>query len=129
MSENCDAIAIFLIYSQFGKIRKPDSGCIVCKTYIFIKITFYLTKTENRTNKYHRSHSIALSNGTILAKKNAHFWQKYADISKIKKVIVLKYLFAEAAYVCVLCAKFEVFSIILTGQFYSPSLRPLKTNP
>ena len=38
MSENCDAIAIFLIYSQFGKIRKPDSGCIVCKTYIFIKI-------------------------------------------------------------------------------------------
>ena len=24
MSENCDAIAIFPIYGQFGAIRKPD---------------------------------------------------------------------------------------------------------
>ena len=36
MSENCDIIVIFLIYGQFGAIRKPDSGRIVCKTYIFI---------------------------------------------------------------------------------------------
>ena len=36
MSENCDVIVIFPIYGQFGAIRKPDSGCIVCKTYIFI---------------------------------------------------------------------------------------------
>ena len=36
MSENCDIIIIFLIYGQFGAIRKPDSGRIVCKTYIFI---------------------------------------------------------------------------------------------
>ena len=26
----------FFIYGQFGAIRKPDSGRIVCKTYIFI---------------------------------------------------------------------------------------------
>ena len=25
MSENCDVIAIFPIYGQFGAIRKPDS--------------------------------------------------------------------------------------------------------
>ena len=37
MSENCDVIEIFPIYSQFGAIPKPDSGCTVCKTYIFIK--------------------------------------------------------------------------------------------
>ena len=37
MSGNCDVIFIFPIYGQFGAIRKPDSGCIVCKTYIFIK--------------------------------------------------------------------------------------------
>ena len=37
ISENCGVIAIFPIYGQFGAIRKPDSGCIVCKTYIFIK--------------------------------------------------------------------------------------------
>ena len=34
--ENCDVIAIFPIYSQFGAIWKPDSGRIVCKTYILI---------------------------------------------------------------------------------------------
>ena len=36
MSENCDVIVIFPIYIQFGAIRKPDSGPIVCKTYVFI---------------------------------------------------------------------------------------------
>ena len=36
MPENFDVIAIFSIYGQFRAIRKPDSGCIVCKTYIFI---------------------------------------------------------------------------------------------
>ena len=33
-------IVIFQIYDQFGAIRKPDSGCIVCKTYIFINSNF-----------------------------------------------------------------------------------------
>ena len=37
ISENCNAIVIFLIYGQFGTIRKPDSGRQVCKIYIFIK--------------------------------------------------------------------------------------------
>ena len=36
MAPNCDVIVIFRIYGQFGAIRKLDSGCIVCKTYIFI---------------------------------------------------------------------------------------------
>ena len=34
MLENCDVIAIFPIYGQFGAIWKPDSGRIVRKTYI-----------------------------------------------------------------------------------------------
>ena len=37
MSTNCDVIVNFPIYDQFVAIRKPDSGCIVSKTYIFIK--------------------------------------------------------------------------------------------
>ena len=37
MLENFDVIVIFWIYGQFAAIRKPDSGRIVCKTYIFIK--------------------------------------------------------------------------------------------
>ena len=36
MSANCDVIVIFRIYGQFGVIKKPDFGRIVCKTYIFI---------------------------------------------------------------------------------------------
>ena len=36
MSANCDVIFIFPIYCQFGAIRKSDSGCMVCNTYIFI---------------------------------------------------------------------------------------------
>ena len=35
MSANCDVITIFPIYRQFGAIRKTDSGCTVCETYIF----------------------------------------------------------------------------------------------
>ena len=40
MSENCDVIAIFPIYSQFGAIWKPDFGRTVYKTYIFINSNF-----------------------------------------------------------------------------------------
>ena len=36
ISENCDFIAIFSVYGQFGAIRKPDSRSIVFKTYIVI---------------------------------------------------------------------------------------------
>ena len=43
MPEKCDVVVIFLIYGQFGETRKPDSGRIVCKTYIFIdsNLLFY----------------------------------------------------------------------------------------
>ena len=37
MSANCDAIVIFLIFGQIAAIWKPDSGRLVCKTYIFLK--------------------------------------------------------------------------------------------
>ena len=36
MSTDCDVIVFFLIYGQFATIRKPDSRCMVYKTYIFI---------------------------------------------------------------------------------------------
>ena len=32
MSKNCDVIVFFIIYDQFGAIRKPDFGQIVCTT-------------------------------------------------------------------------------------------------
>ena len=45
MSASCDVIFIFPIYSQFGAKRKPDSGRIVYKTYIYINS--YLSYLEN----------------------------------------------------------------------------------
>ena len=47
MSEICDTIAIFLIYGQFGAIRKPDSGCIVWKTQIFSNLLSYKNWKQN----------------------------------------------------------------------------------
>ena len=35
MSENCDVIVIFLIFGQFGAVRRPNSGHRVCKSYVF----------------------------------------------------------------------------------------------
>ena len=40
MSQNCYVIVIFPIYGKFGAIRKPDSICMVCKTFIFINSNF-----------------------------------------------------------------------------------------
>ena len=53
MSTSCDVIVILLIYNQFGAIWKPDSGSIACnvKLTFSLIVTFYLTKTENRTKK------------------------------------------------------------------------------
>ena len=51
MSENCDVIAIFPIESQFGAIRKPDSGCTACKTYIFINSNLFILQKLKRELK------------------------------------------------------------------------------
>ena len=45
MSENSDVIAIFPIYNESGAIRKPDSGYIVFKTYVFINSNYLSYKT------------------------------------------------------------------------------------
>ena len=44
MPVDFDVSVIFPIYYQFGAIWKPDSGCIVYKTYIFIKGIFLSEK-------------------------------------------------------------------------------------
>ena len=35
MSRNCDVIVKVWIFGQFGAVRRPDSGHIVCKGYVF----------------------------------------------------------------------------------------------
>ena len=56
---------------QFGAIRKPGSGRIVCKIYIFINsnLLFYKKLKTEVKHLEHSSHTIALSKGTIFAKK------------------------------------------------------------
>ena len=51
MLENWDII--FPIYGQFAAIRKPDSGRMVYKTYIFINnnVISYKTWKSKRTKK------------------------------------------------------------------------------
>ena len=73
MSANCDVIVIFPIYGEFGAIRKPDSGRIICKTYIFIIL-------QNQCKK--------------------KSYKKNADTSEIKNALVLKGIFSETTYVC-----------------------------
>ena len=51
----------------------------------------------------------ALSKGTILAKKHWFFAKKKADISKIKRALVLKGIFSESMYECVLTCQISSF--------------------
>ena len=63
---NFDVIVICPIYGQLGAIWKPDSGCTVCKTYIFI---LYLLLS-------HTSETIADSKVLFLSKKILNFCKK-----------------------------------------------------
>ena len=51
MSANCDVIVFFPIYGQLAAIQKPDSRCMVYKTYIFINSNFSSSRTWNSTKK------------------------------------------------------------------------------
>ena len=73
-------------------------------------VTFYLTKSENRTKKslQYSSHTISLSKGTIFA-TNAVFLLKDADISKVRRTLVLKGIFFETKFIGILMHQFSSF--------------------
>ena len=111
-----------------GRIPDTESA----KVMFSVIVTFCLTKTENRTKKSltQLSH-YCFDKGTILTGK-ADFLKKM-QYKRYKKVYLLK-----LHMIVYLCAKFKVFSIILTsfrhgggrvggGSFYSSSTQ-LKTN-
>ena len=86
MSANCYVIIVFLIYSQFGVIRKPGSVRIVCKTYIFINSNLLPYKNLKQNLKISNrtlTSIVALGKGTIFAQKMIIFCQENADIRKI----------------------------------------------
>ena len=62
-------------------------------------------KTEVK-NLWHSSHTIAMSKGTIFAKKMLIICKKNADISKIKRTLVLKGMFSVSVFTYVPNFKF-----------------------
>ena len=51
LSPNFDVTVIFSSHGQFGAIWNPYSGGWSVKLTFPLKVTFYLTKSENRTKK------------------------------------------------------------------------------
>ena len=90
----------FMANLELSGSRIQDAESI--KLTFSLKVAFHLQKrkTELKILKY-SSHTIALSKGIIFAKKR-WFFAKNADISKIKKALVLKRIFSETKYVGVL---------------------------
>ena len=67
------SLSFFLFMANFEQSRSRIPGAEFGKVMFSKTVTCYLTKTENRTKKFltqlSHSHTIALSEGTIFAKK------------------------------------------------------------
>ena len=80
-------------------MRKPDSGRIVCKTYIYINSNLLSYKNWKQKQKISNiALTLLLWLKVLFWPKNAEFLQKNAVISKIKRASVLKGLFSETKY-------------------------------
>ena len=103
ISVNRDLILIFPIYGKFGAIRKPDSGHMVCKTYIFINSSLLCYKNWKQNQKISNTALILLFWVKALFLTNADFLKKEKkNADNIKEVLVLKGIFSETTYVRVL---------------------------
>ena len=107
MSASSNVVAIFSIYGQFVTIWKPDSGCLVCKTCIFISSNLLSNKKQKLQarlkNLKNRSQTIALIKGTTFAKKCWFFPKKNpVCISKTMGALVINGTFSEITHVFIL---------------------------
>ena len=76
---------------------------MVCKTYIFINSNILSYKNWKQNQKlFNLAHTLLLWVKILFLPKSADFLQKNADISKIKRSLVLKGIFSETTYVFVL---------------------------
>ena len=71
--------------------------------------TFYLTKRENKTKICNTALILLLSTRVLCFIKLMIFLQKNVDISKINRVLVLKGIFSETKYSCVLTYQISSF--------------------
>ena len=111
---SCRQIVTLLLLDQFGAIRKPDSGRIICKTYIFINSNLSSYKNWKQNWKMFYTALILL----IWLKlpslpKNADFFaKKMLTSAKLRRPWYRKVHFLEL-HMCVnVRTKFQVFSLI-----------------
>ena len=114
----------FLANLEHSKGRIPDTES--AKVMFSGKVTFFLTKTENRTNT---ALTLLLWVKVYFWTKNAIFLLKNADISKIKDIKALKVYFLKLHMGMYLRAKFEASSIILTSFRQGWLILALKRTP
>ena len=78
MTGNFEVTVIFLIYGQFGAIREPNSGRMVCKTYFFISGN--LLKHNQKTSSTSLTHLLWVKILSIML-KHVNFLEKTILIS------------------------------------------------
>ena len=81
----------FMANSEKSRSRIPDAQSE--KLTFSLKVTFYLTKTENRTKKSLTQFSHHCFEGRHFFTKKADSLRKNADIDKIKRALALKDIF------------------------------------
>ena len=126
----CDVIVNL---EQLGK-RIPD--VLSVKLTVSSAVNFYFTKNENRTKKISNTAlTILLWVQVLLLPENTDFLQKYTDISKIKRTLVLKGIFSKTSYVFVITYQITSFqhnsNEFQTGVYFTspPPPATLKRTP
>ena len=110
MTKSCYVNTIFTIYGQIRAIWKPDSGCIVSKTYIFINRNLSSYKKWKQNGKSSNTVLTLLPWVKVLFwPKNPDFLQKYADISEIKAALEVNGIFSETTYKFILTCEVSSF--------------------
>ena len=103
---SCRQIVKSLAFSQFMANLQPSVSRMQDAWSITLTIpsiaTFYLTKSENRTEKSLTQVSCyCFEYRSFFCKKMLIFCKRSVDTSKINGVLVLKLIFFETTYVCV----------------------------
>ena len=112
-----NVLEIFPIYGQIGATRKPDSGQIVCKTYIFVKSNLLSYKNWKQNEKiFNTALTLLLSVKVLFLPKMTIFLQRKMLIStKSRGPQSLTVWFLKLNMCVYLPPKFQVSSIILTS--------------
>ena len=101
------SLSIFLFKENLEQSRNLILEAWSAKLILSLIITFYPTKTENRTKNFLTQLLIWVK--VLFLTKNADSLPKNADINKVKKVLILRHIFFKTKYVCVLTYQISSF--------------------